>query len=92
MKTIITTMLMLAALPAHAQWIGAARPMQNDQVVTSSSYSAQARSAPNRRTSNCVDRQRQAMQDLMAAARQGDPRNYSGRLAALAPLHRVNCK
>ncbi len=92
MKIIFATLLMFVALSAHGQWIGGARPIQQDQSGTlTNDYPTHATPSASRSTSNCRAQQQRAEHDLKAAARQGDPRNYSLRLATLAPQYRVNC-
>ncbi|MDR6409749.1 UNVERIFIED_ORG: hypothetical protein ABIC62_002424 [Burkholderia sp. 1595] len=91
-KNLLVLALMLAMCDAtRAQWIGSAQPVQTEQAGARTTYSAQDRLSANRRIPDCAERQRQAAQALMAAARQGDPRNYSMRFAALAPSYRVDC-
>jgi hypothetical protein len=91
MKTIIIVMLLLTTLPAQAQWTGGAQPVQNERPGYWTASPSQDRSSANRRMPDCAERQRQATQNLIAAASQGDSRNYSARIAALAPLYRVSC-
>ncbi|CAM2180430.1 exported hypothetical protein [Paraburkholderia sacchari] len=85
---VLAAVLAFTTLSAHAQWVGGAHTVENSSWGQSTSDRP---SQPAPRSRSCAELQRRAAHDLKNAAAQGDPRNYSFRLAALAPMYRVNC-
>lgn len=87
MKMIIIAMLLLTTLPAKAQWIGGAQPVQNEQAGSWAAYSAQDQTTGSQRKGgqlDCTERRRQAAHDLMAAERDYEKQSMQNLLRAFA--------